>query len=224
MIRLLLFFLFLISLLQSTIVYSYSQEPPKSRHDYIVNDNSIPKNTRHLSEGYYIGSIPKSIKQIESLYYDYNIRLIITLTHTKQSFSKIVSKINDLNIDYLYLPIGSRFPVLTFEQKSLIIKHDPNQIYVHCDHGADRSGAFIAYLLILRNNYTIPKALLSITTPRKKDQQILMNILSEYGYSITDDDLQTKSIYAGNGGLKLRGDTYVRLVKTFLNNLTLNLK
>jgi len=175
----------------------------------------LPSNTRHLHEGYWIGSFP-NLSQIESLH-RHGIRLIVTVTHVNPSTLKqITTKMHSLNITHLYIPIGSRFPNLSDKQRSTILNYKPNEIFVHCDHGADRSGVFIAYLLILRNNYSVSDALFSVVSRNQKDRKILHEILSDHGYTVNESHA---SKYAGNGGLKLRGDSYKRLVTTFLKSI-----
>ena len=213
----------LFTIFTSIIQFTFQQSKSNDHQDqHIINvyntNQSLPKNTRHLIEGYWIGSIPKSIFQIEELY-NQGIRLIITVTHTSPSFNKIISKIKSLQMTHLYIPIGSRFPSLTQEQISIIESYNPNQIFVHCEHGSDRSGTFIAYLLIKYHNYSIPSALLSVVSRNKKDISLLKDLLHKHSIPISDDDIAYTSIYAGKGGLKLRGDSYQRLVETMIDHL-----
>ena len=205
-------FLLFLSLYSSN---SLSEEIPSS-YSFIVRDKSLPNNTRHLQEGYWIGSMPDKPSQIDSLY-NKGIKLIITVTHTDKSFAPISKRIRELNIEHLYIPIGSKFPKISDDQKYIISKYDSKSIYVHCDHGADRSGIFIAYLLINRDHFTIAKSLLSVVS--KRDVSLLIELLVKNNIPITEDDRSYVSIYSGKGGLKLRGESYIRLLLTFLDSV-----
>ena len=200
--------------LQTSISFTKIYTDNKPFHIPIIKEG-LPRNTRHITEGYWIGSFPNE-DNIKSLH-SHNIKLIITVTYVNSSFDRVKSLINNLSINHLYIPIGSKFPKISQSQLATISSYYPNEIFVHCDHGADRSGIFIAYLLIKFHNYSVPRALLSVIN--KNDVSALKKILSDHYYIITDDDLLYTSIYSGNGGLKIRGESYIRLVTTFLHSL-----
>lgn len=195
-------------------------EYPKERGVYLVKEG-MPKNTRHLKEGYWIGALP-DINNIQPMK-DHGIKIILTVTNPKRSWNPVKQKIQELEIEHIIVPIGSNFPKATSFYNKLL-EYEPNEIFVHCDHGADRSGTIIAYLLARRNHWAIQRALLAMVNPSKVDVNELKKVLKQYGYEITQEDLQFSSIYSGSsnggfGGLKVRNEDYKRLVFTMLDVL-----
>lgn len=188
-------------------------EYPTQRGIYVVREG-MPRNTRHLKEGYWIGSLP-DISNILSMK-EHGIKIILTVTNTKRSWIPVKNKIKELGIEHIIIPVGSRFPKDTTFYDTLL-NYDPNEIFIHCDHGADRSGTFIAYLLARRNHWTIQRALLAMVSPNKVDVNGLKFVLKQNGYEVTEEDFSIASIYSGpQGGLKVRNEGYQRLVATML--------
>ncbi len=192
-------------------------EYPTERGVYLVREG-MPKNTRHLKEGYWIGALP-DVHNIQVMK-ERGIKVILTLTNTKRSWIPVKNKINELGIEHIVVPIGTRFPRNTSFYDTLL-NYDPNEIFIHCDHGSDRSGTMVAYLLARRNHWPIQRALLAMVSPNKVDVNGLKKILKQYGYEITQEDLFYQSIYSGasNGGssgIKVRNEGYQRLVSTML--------
>ena len=204
----------------SKIIIDNVPDYPIERGVYLVKEG-MPKNTRHLKEGYWIGALP-DISNIQAMK-EHGIKVILTVTIPKHSWNPVKQKINELGIEHIIIPVGSRFPKDTsFYDK--LLNYDPNEIFVHCDHGGDRSGTFIAYLLARRNHWAIQRALLAMVNPSKVDVNELKKVLKQYGYEITQEDLQFSSIYSGSsnggfGGLKVRNEDYKRLVFTMLDVL-----
>ena len=194
---------------------------PTEKGIYSVR-NGMPKNTRHLKEGYWIGALPE-VNNIEPMY-NQGIRVILTVTKTKLSWRPVRKKINDLGIEHLYIPIGSRFPQdVSFYTR--LLEYKPDEIFVHCDHGGDRSGTVIAYLLINRNHWTPQRALLAMVNPDFIDVNGLKQIFKKYNLPLTEEDLFFTGIYSGAsnkgfGGLKVRNEDYRRLVSTMIDTLS----
>ena len=202
-----------IQISQNAEIESTKPEYPTQRGIYIVKEG-MPKNTRHLKEGYWIGALP-DINNIQPMK-DHGIKIILTVTNTKHSWNPVKRKIQELEIEHIIIPVGSRFPQNT-SFYDVLLNYDPNEIFIHCDHGADRSGTFIAYLLARRNHWPVQRALLAMVSPNKVDVNGLKSILKQNGYEITEEDLNLVSIYSGpNGGLKVRNEGYQRLVSTML--------
>lgn len=200
-----------------TSTVDFIPEYPTERGIYMVKEG-MPKNTRHLKEGYWIGALP-DVNNIQAMK-DHGIKIILTVTNTKKSWNPVKQKIQELGIKHIIIPVGSRFPKDTSFYDTLL-DYDPNEIFVHCDHGGDRSGTFIAYLLARRNHWTIQRSLLAMVNPSKIDVNGLKKVLKQHGYEITIDDLQYTSIYSGSsnggfGGLKARNEGYQRLISTML--------
>ena len=190
-------------------------EYPTERGIYTVREG-MPRNTRHLKEGYWIGSLP-DIRHVEYMK-EHGIKIIVTLTNTKRSWNPVKQKIQELGIEHIIFPIGSRFPKNVSFYDTLL-NYEPDEIFVHCDHGADRSGTFIAYLLARRNHWPIQKALLAMVNHSRIDLNGLRDVLKHHGYSINEDDQFLTSIYSGPyGGIKVRNEGYKRLVSTMLDS------
>ena len=192
-------------------------EYPTERGIYLVKEG-MPKNTRHLKEGYWIGALP-DVNNIQAMK-DHGIKIILTVTNTKKSWNPVKQKISSLGIEHIIIPVGSRFPKDT-SFYDILLNYDPSEIFVHCDHGGDRSGTFIAYLLARRNHWSIQRALLAMVNPNKIDVNGLKKVLKQHGYEITQEDLFYASIYSGAsnggfGGLKARNEGYQRLLSTML--------
>lgn len=193
---------------------------PVEKGVYLVKEG-MPANTRHLAEGYWIGAMP-NINNIDSMK-NHGIKVILTVTRTKKEWNPVKEKIQALGIKHIYIPVGSRFPDNSSFYDDLM-EYEPNEIFVHCEHGGDRSGAFIAYLLVRRNKWTPQRALLAMMNPNRADINGLKVILKRYNLDVTEEDTFITSIYSGAsnngfGGLKVRGDSYVRLVSSMLENL-----
>ena len=189
-------------------------EYPTERGIYVVREG-MPRNTRHLKEGYWIGSLP-DVNNIISMK-EHGIKIILTVTNTKRSWNPVKRKIQELGIEHIVIPVGSRFPKDTSFYDTLL-NYDPNEIFIHCDHGADRSGTFIAYMLARRNHWSIQKALVAMVNHNRADINGLKYVLKQHGYTITEEDLSLLSIYSGPyGGIKVRNEGYRRLVSTMLN-------
>ena len=194
-------------------------EYPTERGIYLVR-KGMPKNTRHLKEGYWIGALP-TVQNIEVMKNN-GIKVILTVSNPGRSWTSVKRKIKELEIEHIFLPIGSRFPKNTSFYDTLL-NYDPNEIFIHCDHGSDRSGTVIAYLLARRNHWPIQRALLAMVNPSKIDTEGLKKVLKQHGYEITEEDLFYTSIYSGAsnggfGGLKARDEDYRRLVSTMINS------
>ena len=110
----------------------------------------MPKNARQTPEGYWVGSQP-SPKEIDELYAR-NIRLVITAAAMdSETLRAVRGKLRAYGMKHINIPFGGRFP----NPKSFygtVRGYRPDQIYIHCEHGGDRSGALLAYLLIINHN------------------------------------------------------------------------
>ena len=181
----------------------------------------MPKNIRQTIEGYWIGAWPTQ-PQIEELHAR-GIRAIITAANIGfEDYQEIADAIQKMGMTHISIPFGGRFPnPEKFEQT--IQNFTPEQVYIHCEHGGDRSGAVLAYLLIVHHGWSVQRAFLSVTFPGKMDSQALVRILENRGYEVSDEDLdEVLGIYSGennggHGGLKVRSEGYVKLVNTTID-------
>ncbi len=181
----------------------------------------MPKNARQTSEGYWVGSQP-SPKEIDELYAR-NIRLVITAAAMdSETLRAVRGKLRSYGMKHINIPFGGRFP----NPKSFygtVRSYRPDQIYIHCEHGGDRSGALLAYLLIIDHGWTIPRAFLAVAFPGKSDSGKLIDILQNRGFQIEQPDIDAYlGIYSaetngGYGGLKVRSPGYVKLINTTID-------
>lgn len=193
-----------------------------------LSNLGMPKNARQTQEGYWIGAQPTP-DEIDELYAR-NIRLIITAAYMKPSVRNSVSaKMNDYQIKHINIPFGGKFPN-TKKFYDDIHPFQPEQIYIHCEHGADRSGAILAYLLIIDHGWTIPHALLAVAFPGKNDSTKLIHILKNRGFNVEQRDIDDYlGIYSaenngGYGGLKVRSQGYIKLIHTTIDAALKDLK
>ncbi len=186
------------------------------------SSGGLPKNTRQVSEGYWLGSLPQA-DNIDALYAR-KIKLIITATRTIDELADANARMKDLGITHIILPFGGKFPKPSKFIKT-VMKYHPENIYIHCDHGGDRSGAMLAYLLVVRHRWTVQRALLAVLYPGKTDIKGLTQVLNERGYSIEQSDIDkylgiySASLNGGGGGLKVRSPDYRKLINTLIDAL-----
>lgn len=181
----------------------------------------MPKNARQVVEGYWIGARP-SADQIAELY-AHDVRLILTTASMEtDEFQLLKNRMDTLGIAHINIPFGGKFPKPS-RFTSQLQSYTPKQIYIHCEHGGDRSGALLAYLLATKHNWSTQRALLAVAFPGKNDSRALIDILKSRGYDVSDNDVnEVLGIYSaeyngGFGGLKVRSRGYVRLVNTTID-------
>lgn len=191
---------------------------PKAQGVYGVKEG-MPKNTRHTKEGFWIGALPEVANVVPMK--QHGIRVILTVTYTKTSWESVKHVIAEQGIEHILLPIGSRFPQDTSFYNRLL-PYSPDEIFIHCDHGGDRSGAFMAYMLTRRAGWAPQRALLAMLNPSKTDLAGLKEVLKKHGISVTDEDMKYLGIYSGVrnhgfGGMKAHNEGYRRLISTMLD-------
>lgn len=180
----------------------------------------LPKNTRQVGEGYWIGSLP-SAGNVDALY-AHRVKLVITATRTKEDLTPLNKRLEELGMKHLMLPFGSKFPKPS-RFMSIVSRYAPDRIFIHCDHGGDRSGALVAFLLVKKHNWKLQHALLAVLNPSPTDVKGLTDVLAKRGYAITQSDIDkylgiySASTNGGGGGLKVRSDDYKKLINTMID-------
>ncbi len=182
----------------------------------------LPKNSRQTNEGYWLGSRP-DIEELEELHAR-NIQLILTVsTLPRRELKNLKDSLQALGMTHIYLPFGSKFPHPSRFMPT-VMKFQPEQIFIHCEHGSDRTGAVLAFILTVRHNWPLPKALFAVVLPSSSDIRTLANILKSHGYQFDLDEMkQVIGIYSaeengGYGGMKVRSDggNYINLIHTLI--------
>ncbi len=185
-----------------------------------LGNDGLPKNTRQTDEGYWLGSRPNS-EDLEE-FYARGVRLILSLSVIpRRSLASIKETSENLGMKMIYLPFGSKFPPSDKFMPD-VMAYRPEQILIHCEHGSDRTGAMIAFILATRHGWPIQKALYSAILPSTGDINALSRILASRGYAVDIDEYESIiGIYSaekngGYGGMKVRteGGNYYRLVET----------
>ncbi len=180
--------------------------------------DGLPKNTRQTQEGYWVGSNP-SLSEIRALHAR-NVKLIVTLTPVFDPDGSLKANLEALGMTHINIPFGGQFPRPTrFYQRMLAF--EPHETYIHCEHGGDRTGAFLAYMLVMRHDWSVQRAFLSVLHPL--DVSRLRNVLKRRGYATDQADIDAYlGIYSpekngGYGGLKVRSMDYIRLIHTTID-------
>ncbi len=181
----------------------------------------MPRNSHQVPEGYWIGSKP-NIEQLKSLHNN-NIKLIVTASRMgEEDLAKIQEEVEALGMKQLNIPFGGKFPKPE-KFMNVIKKFKPDQIYIHCDHGGDRSGALLAYLLVIEQGWSIPKALFAVLYPGPNDINGLNDVLRNRGFDASDKDyhdimgMYSAENNGGFGGLKVRSSNYQKLVNSLID-------
>ena len=179
-----------------------------------------PRNFRQSAEGYWIGARP-SIEQLKYLH-DKNIQLIITASRMKQSeIDQMKADVETAGMKQLHIPFGSKFPRPSLFMDT-IKQYKPSEIYIHCDHGADRSGAILAYLLYAEQGYTIQNAIAAVASPDDPNIQCLTIVLNDHELKFSRKHYhQVIGIYSGEknngfGGLKCDETGYRKLIDSLI--------
>lgn len=176
---------------------------------------ALPRNFRNV-DTFYVGAMP-SVKDIEE-FKVLGIKSIISLHRLPEDVKKRAQR---LGIKLYSYPLRTR--LIKIEEIMAILKEEPsNTVYVHCLHGADRTGAITAYWLTTERQMDPFTALASVISPSKLHLRGLQMLGREYGVSLLSTPQRWIGRYSGakNGGLeglKICGDEwYTRLARNYL--------
>ncbi len=177
----------------------------------------LPRNSRQTVEGYWLGSRP-SAANVDELFAR-GVRAIVSGIRLEE---EVLARARALGVHHVNVPFGGRFP-----NHRLIVEgiagFDPREVFIHCEHGGDRSGAILAFLLAVRHQWPIERALLAVAFPGQRDVRGLVEVLEERGFRVSSEEQSRYvGIYSaerngGFGGLKIRGPAYRRLVSTTID-------
>jgi hypothetical protein len=177
--------------------------------------HALPKNFRNV-DVFYVGAMPadEDIAEMAAL----GIQHIISLHRMSAS---TLSRAKRAGIEVHNYPWRTRLEHVE-EVMGIIEMAPPNSVFIHCMHGADRTGAATAYWLHTRLGYDPFIALAAVVSPRLPHLKGLEMLATEYNYEfvVADEVMLGRFSGARNGGLeglKLRGGRwYAKLARNYL--------
>lgn len=178
-------------------------------------DQPAPPAARQLAEGYWLGALftERHVPAMQAM----GVEVVLSAVAPSDA---TLDALRAAGIEQVYIPIGS-----TFRHAEAILettgRYRPDQVFIHCQHGVDRTGAIAAFLLVTRHGWPVSDALYSMVNPSESDVSGLARVLERYGLpdprSAGDPGVGTYSLTGagvGYGGMKVRSENYVRLVST----------
>lgn len=177
--------------------------------------DALPRNFRNV-DTFFVGAMPDldDLDEFKTL----GITTIVSLHRLPPEVRKRAQK---LGLKLYSYPLRTR--LLRIEEIIGAMRSAPeHSVYLHCLHGADRTGAVTAYWLSTQRHLDPFKALASVISPSNFHIQGFIQLGREYGVCL---DVQPRwvGVYSGakNGGLeglKICGDEwYTRLARNFLS-------
>lgn len=173
--------------------------------------------TRQLHEGYWLGAMI-DVRDVPGLA-RLGVRLVISAVDPGDATARALE---DAGIEQLLVPIGSRFRHAQ-EILEAVARYRPDEVFIHCRYGADRTGAIAAFLLVMRHGWLIPDAFYSVLYPTDIDAAGLAEVLARYDIPDPRDPADptvgyySVSAAGGTGGLKTRSSQYAELVETTID-------
>lgn len=178
--------------------------------------HALPKNFRNV-DIFYVGGMPdeEDIEELSML----GIEHIVSLHRMPK---KVRQRAVELGLVVHNYPLRTTLKH-TEEITRLLDENPPSTVFIHCQHGADRTGAVTAYWLYIRRGYDPIGALASVVSPKKYHIKGVRSLAQEYAFSL-DLEYPVLGRFSGahNGGLeglKVRGRRwYTRLARSYLMN------
>jgi len=174
----------------------------------------IPGNARRVPEGYIVSGMlaPSSVPVLRRE----GIRLVLSAVELPAS---LVAQIRAAGIEWIPVPLGATFRhAETIDRET--IRQRPERTLIHCTHGADRSGAILAYLLATQHGWTPSAALWAVLAPTAIDVHGLNVVLSQEDNadrrSLGDPGvgIYSPAAIGKSGGMKTRSADYRELART----------
>ena len=170
-------------------------------------------------ENYWVGGLigPEHVPSIVAL----GIKLVISAVVPSDETLELLRQ---AEIEQVSLPLGSRFQH-SERILELVDRYRPEQIFIHCRHGADRAGAIIAFLLVVRHHWEIADALYSVVYPTRPNTEGINSVLAEFNIwdprNPGDPSVGVNAIPIdrGGGGLKAHNDAYRVMIRTLIETL-----
>ena len=176
---------------------------------------ALPRNFRNV-DTFFVGAMP----DVDDLY-EFKLLGITTIVSLHRLPPKVQKRAQKLGLKLYSFPLRTR--LLRINEIIDAMRSAPeHSVYLHCLHGADRTGAVTAYWLSTQRHINPFKALASVISPSDFHIQGFIQLGREYGVCL-DVKPQWVGVYSGakNGGLeglKICGDEwYTRLARNFLS-------
>ena len=122
-------------------------------------EEKLLPNFHQVNEHLYRGAqpLPGGIKRLAAL----GIRTIVNLRGTDEKSRAGEEEARDAGLRYIHVPMsGLKRPTDEQVEEVLAVINRPENwpVFVHCNHGADRTGTIIAVYRISRDNWTYKQA------------------------------------------------------------------
>lgn len=201
----------------TTVVPAETEDPYRvlARNAHSATSSSLPPATRQIAEGYWLGALigPNDVPQLQDL----GVRAVLSAVRPAEGTAEALRR---AGIAHFSIPIGNTFrhaeTILTVTER-----YPPHEVFIHCRHGADRTGAIAAFLLVVRHDWRISDALYSVVYPTQRDADGLAGVLDSHGLTdqreANDPSVGFYSISGTGravGGMKVRNSRYAHLVET----------
>lgn len=180
----------------------------------VPDAQALPRNFRNV-DTFFVGAMP-SAEDLDELH----LLGVTTLVSLHRVPPEVRKRVKKLGIKMYSFPLRTR--LLNIEDIMAVIREAPrNSVYVHCLHGADRTGAVTAYWLSSERQIAPFHALASVISPKEFHLKGLRQLAREYGLCLYEPhNWVGKYSGAKNGGLeglKICGDEwYTRLARNYL--------
>ncbi len=177
--------------------------------------HALPKNFRNV-DTFFVGGMPSvdDITELSTL----GVTSIISLHRLTKEQKRRAQK---HGIKLYSFPLRTR--LLHIEEIMNILRQEPiDSVYIHCLHGADRTGAVTAYWLVNYRDMDPFTALASVISPSDFHIRGYRMLGREYGICLPPPDEKLVGRYSGakNGGLeglKICGNEwYTKLARNYL--------
>lgn len=188
--------------------------PRLSRRVQAIQGLDAAGNARRIPEGYVLsgmlsdGSVPILERE--------GVRHILSAVTMPASLQ---ARIQAAGIEIHPIPLGSTFRhAATILAVSSICR--PEELLIHCTHGADRTGAVVAFLLAAQHGWKPAAALWAVLAPTRIDVEGLNLALGQVGdndrrsYGAAGIGIYSPTAIGRSGGMKTRSEDYRRLAST----------
>ncbi len=177
---------------------------------------ALPPNFRNVDQ-FFIGGMP-SVDDIDELSM-LGVTSIISLHRLSKEQKR---RARALGIKLYSFPLRTRLLHID-EIMAIMLKEPAHSVYIHCLHGADRTGAVAAYWLTTYRHMDPFSALVSVISPSDFHMRGYQMLVREYGICLPQPEEMLVGLYSGakNGGLeglKICGsEWYTRLARNYLS-------